>query len=156
MGAGMTPEALDALTPEERRQVYGMLRLRVEVAADGAMVARGIPSEDWRPAGSDGFCENGLASTAAKRGPATVKRRQARYKLALDRVRPDLQGLRFALVPWGKVSACPDLRRMGERGVGAPPAPSLRLSKHRPSVKKSSIWSRKKSPNLGMCSDALP
>jgi hypothetical protein len=66
--------------------VYGMLRLKVEVAADGTMVARGIPSEDWRPAGSDGFCENGLASTAAKRGPATVKRRQARYKLALDRV----------------------------------------------------------------------
>jgi hypothetical protein len=37
--AKMTPEALDALTPEERRQVYGMLRLRVEVAADGTMVA---------------------------------------------------------------------------------------------------------------------
>ena len=39
--AQMTPEALDALTPEERRQVYGMLRLRAEVAADGTMVARG-------------------------------------------------------------------------------------------------------------------
>jgi hypothetical protein len=124
MGAGMTPEALDALTPEERRQVYGMLRLRVEVAADGAIVARGIPSEDWRPAGSDGFCENGLASTAAKRGPATVKRRQARYKLALDRVRPDLQGLRFALVPWGKVSACPDLRtEWGSVGLALPLPP---------------------------------
>jgi len=60
--AEMTPQALDALTPEERRQVYGMLRLRVEVAADGTMVARGILSEHWRPAGSDEFCENGLAS----------------------------------------------------------------------------------------------
>jgi site-specific DNA recombinase len=60
--AKMTPEALDALTPEERRQVYGMLRLRVEVAADGTMVARGILSENCRPAGSDGLCENGLAS----------------------------------------------------------------------------------------------
>ena len=60
--AEMTPEALDALTPEERRQVYGMLRLRVEVAAAGTMVARGILSEDWRPASSDGFCEHGLAS----------------------------------------------------------------------------------------------
>ena len=37
--AEMTPEGLDALTPEERRQVYGMLRLRVEVAADGTMEA---------------------------------------------------------------------------------------------------------------------
>ena len=35
----------------------------------------------------------------------------------------DLQGLRFALVLRGKVSACPALRRMGERGVGAPPPP---------------------------------
>ena len=60
--AKMAPEALDALTPEERRQVYGMLRLRVEVAADGKMVARGILSEDWRPADTDEFCENGLAS----------------------------------------------------------------------------------------------
>jgi hypothetical protein len=60
--AEMTPEALDALTPEERRQVYGMLRLRVEVAADGTMEAQGILSENWRPAGSVGLCEHGLAS----------------------------------------------------------------------------------------------
>jgi hypothetical protein len=44
------------------------------------------------------------------------------------------------------------LRRMGERQTYAPPSPSLRLSKHSPSMKKSSIWSRKKSPILGMCS----
>jgi hypothetical protein len=67
--AKMTPEALDALTPEERRQVYGMLRLRVEVAADGKMVARGILSENFcvhdkngGPASEEGFCEHGLAS----------------------------------------------------------------------------------------------
>src|SRR5215207_7633472 len=59
--AEMTPEALDALTPEKRRQVYGMLRLRAEVAADGTMEAQGILRENWRPAGSDGLCENGLA-----------------------------------------------------------------------------------------------
>jgi hypothetical protein len=53
--AEMTPEALDALTPEERRQVYGMLRLRVEVAVDGTMEAQDILSEDWRPARSDGL-----------------------------------------------------------------------------------------------------
>jgi hypothetical protein len=63
--AEMTPEGLDALTPEERRQVYGMLRLRVEVAADGTMEAQGILSEDWRPACSDGLCGNGLASQHA-------------------------------------------------------------------------------------------
>ena len=63
--AEMTPEGLDALTPEERRQVYGMLRLRVEVAADGTMEAQGILSEDWWPARSDGLSGNGLASQGA-------------------------------------------------------------------------------------------
>jgi len=67
--AEMTPGALDALTPEERRQVYGMLHLRVEVAADGTMVARGIlrenirvKYENGRPVSEEGLCENGLAS----------------------------------------------------------------------------------------------
>jgi hypothetical protein len=63
--AEMTPEGLDALTPVERRQVYGMLRLKVEVATDGTMEAQGILSEDWRPARSDGLCGNGLASRHA-------------------------------------------------------------------------------------------
>ena len=39
----MVPETLDAFAPEERRQVYGMLRLKV--AADGSVEARGILSE---------------------------------------------------------------------------------------------------------------
>jgi hypothetical protein len=60
-----TPVALDTLTPEEHRQVYGMLRLRVDVAADGTMEAQGILREDWRPAGTDGLCEKGLASPQA-------------------------------------------------------------------------------------------
>jgi site-specific DNA recombinase len=67
--AEMTPEALDALTPEERRRVYGMLRLRVEVAADGTMEAHGILSENIRVKDENGcleskiaLCENGLAS----------------------------------------------------------------------------------------------
>ena len=66
--AEMTPEALDALTPEEHRQVYGMLRLRVEVFADGRMEARGILSENLRvlyengrQVDEEGFCDNGLA-----------------------------------------------------------------------------------------------
>jgi hypothetical protein len=67
--AQMTPEALDALTPEERRQVYGMLRLRVEVAADGTMQAQGILSENisvqdenGSPVSEGVFCEHGLVS----------------------------------------------------------------------------------------------
>ncbi|HWS80272.1 MAG TPA: recombinase zinc beta ribbon domain-containing protein, partial [Rubrobacter sp.] len=67
--AQLTPEALDALTPEERRQVYGMLRLRVEVAADGTMEAQGIlrdnvrvQDENGRSASEGMFCEHGLVS----------------------------------------------------------------------------------------------
>ena len=69
----ITPEALDALTPEERRQVYGMLRLRVEVAADGTMEAHGILSENIRVNDKNGcleskiaLCENGLAPRRPK------------------------------------------------------------------------------------------
>jgi hypothetical protein len=67
--ARMVPEALDALTPTERRRVYGMLRLRVEVAADGSMEVRGILSENLcvlyenkQVNCEEGLCENGLAS----------------------------------------------------------------------------------------------
>jgi chaperonin cofactor prefoldin len=40
--AGMTPAALDALEPEERHQVYKMLRLTVEVYADGSLEVSGV------------------------------------------------------------------------------------------------------------------
>jgi len=67
--AEITPEGLDALTSEKRRQVYGMLRLRIEVAADGTMEAQGILSENvcvqhenGHSASEEGLCENGLAS----------------------------------------------------------------------------------------------
>jgi site-specific DNA recombinase len=66
--AQMAPEALDDLTAEERRQVYGMLRLRVEVDADGSMEVRGILSENVRVlyengrlVSDEGLCESGLA-----------------------------------------------------------------------------------------------
>jgi hypothetical protein len=43
--------------------------------------------------------------------------------------------------------------RMGDRQTDNPPFPLTRLvSKHKLSVRKSDIWSRKKSPILGMCS----
>ena len=65
--ARLAPEALDSLTPQERRQVYTTLRLKVEVFGDGRMEARGILSENvrvlhenGRPVGEDCLCENGL------------------------------------------------------------------------------------------------
>jgi site-specific DNA recombinase len=73
--AEMAPEALDALTGEERRQVYAMLRLKVDVAADGGMEVRGILSENvrvlyenGRPVGGECLCENGLASACTTCG----------------------------------------------------------------------------------------
>jgi hypothetical protein len=41
-------------TPEERRQIYGMLRLEVQVDADGSMEARGVLSNDLAGAGKRG------------------------------------------------------------------------------------------------------
>ena len=79
----MAPEALDALTPEERRQVYGMLRFKVEVYADGCMVARGILSEDvcdlhvnGHANGDERFCENDLVSPSKTCGSARIRSRQ--------------------------------------------------------------------------------
>jgi site-specific DNA recombinase len=64
--ASMMPEALDNLAPEERRQVYGMLRLKVEVAADGSIEARGVLSETLQVLYENGqvLCENGFASAS--------------------------------------------------------------------------------------------
>ena len=43
--AGAMPEELEKLTPEERRRVYGMLRLEVLAQPDGTLEARGILDE---------------------------------------------------------------------------------------------------------------
>ena len=40
--ASMTPAALDALSPEERHQVYKMLRLTVEISPDGSLAVSGV------------------------------------------------------------------------------------------------------------------
>jgi hypothetical protein len=60
----MMPEALDALAPGERCQAYGMLRLKVEVSADGGMQARGVLSAGLPVPSNDGepLCEYGLTS----------------------------------------------------------------------------------------------
>jgi site-specific DNA recombinase len=44
--ANLVPEALDSLTPDERQQVYRMLRLRVMAHPDGTLEASGVPASD--------------------------------------------------------------------------------------------------------------
>ena len=79
--SAMVPAGLDALNPDERRRVYGMLRLKVEVAPDGAMHARGVLSEPLDAAREDGASlrENGLASSSTIwfRPGASVRQRPA-------------------------------------------------------------------------------
>ena len=43
---GMVPEALDALTPEERHALYQMLRLRVVADPEGCIEVQGVLSEN--------------------------------------------------------------------------------------------------------------
>ena len=43
----MTPDALDTLEPEERHQVYKMLRLTVEVCADGSLEVSGVLGDSF-------------------------------------------------------------------------------------------------------------
>ncbi len=38
----MTPAALDALSPEERHQIYKMLRITVEVSPEGSLNVTGV------------------------------------------------------------------------------------------------------------------
>jgi CRISPR-associated endonuclease/helicase Cas3 len=45
--ARMTPAALDALSPEERHQVYKMLRLAVEISPDGSLDCSGVLEDSF-------------------------------------------------------------------------------------------------------------
>ncbi len=56
--AELVPEQLDALTSDERRQVYGMLRLRWEAGADGTLEGRGLLSENLGVLRGRGLCED--------------------------------------------------------------------------------------------------
>jgi hypothetical protein len=62
--AAMMPDALDSFAPEARYQIYGMLRLKVEVSGDGTMRAQGVLSERLHMPDGEGehLCENGVAS----------------------------------------------------------------------------------------------
>ncbi len=44
--SALTPEALDALSPEERRKVYVILNLTVEALADGSLKISGAFGEE--------------------------------------------------------------------------------------------------------------
>jgi hypothetical protein len=50
--AGMVPEALDALTSQERRRIYKMLRLKVLLHADGSTEITGMFGEPVEASGS--------------------------------------------------------------------------------------------------------
>jgi len=52
--AALVPEALDALSPEERRKVYVILNLIVEPLADGSLKISGAFGEEpvWETAGT--------------------------------------------------------------------------------------------------------
>ena len=60
--AGMMPDALDSLAPEDRARVYAMLRLKVEILAEGTMQARGILGDELNLLRRDGerLCETEL------------------------------------------------------------------------------------------------
>src|SRR5215210_9330597 len=61
--AGVVPEKLERLSPEKRRQIYGMLRLEVLARPDGTLEARGVLLEGLRIGPEDGraVCELDLA-----------------------------------------------------------------------------------------------
>src|ERR671912_363263 len=53
--ARMTPDALDALEPEERHQVYKMLRITVEVCADGSLEVSGVLGDSFVSGNQDEY-----------------------------------------------------------------------------------------------------
>jgi hypothetical protein len=57
------PEELGKLKPEERRRVYGLLRLEVSALPDGTLEARGILGESLQVGSENGraVCEPELA-----------------------------------------------------------------------------------------------
>ena len=90
-------------------------------------------------------CCNFLATPSVLGAPASLigsEFSQSTWLRPFDPPRPDTA--RLPLHETSQNGGAPNLRS---------PSPSLQLSKYKPSVKKSSIWARKKSPILGMCSE---
>ena len=66
--AGAVPERLERLGPEERRRIYGRLRLELWARSDGTLEARGVLLEGLRADPEDGrvVCETTPASSPRK------------------------------------------------------------------------------------------
>ena len=77
--SAMVPAGLDALDPDERMRVYGMMRLRIEIDPNGTMEARGVLGGPLGVAGEDGtqLRENGLAPPPrpSRKGPRPARAR---------------------------------------------------------------------------------
>ena len=73
--AALAPEVLDSLTPEERHQLYKILRLKACVNQDGSVKVSGVFGDSF------GVCESGLAPpyTSSQKSMASGKRRPASY-----------------------------------------------------------------------------
>jgi len=77
--ANMTPAALDALSPEERHQIYKMLRITVEVSPDGSLNVTGVlgdsfvsEHQDERGRGTQDLSENETETRSRNRGHRRV------------------------------------------------------------------------------------
>jgi hypothetical protein len=90
-------------------------------------------------------CCNFLATPSVLGAPASLigsEFSQSTWLRPFDPPRPDTA--RLPLHETSQNGGAPNLRS---------PSPSLQLSKYKPSVKKSSIWARKKCLIWGMCSE---
>jgi len=81
----MTPEALETLRPEERHHLYKMLRLEVQVCADGSVEVNGAFGE---PVGLDTLgsvkASRDLSSRSANSKTAVSLRSATRVRESLD------------------------------------------------------------------------
>jgi site-specific DNA recombinase len=73
--AALTPEALDALTAEERHQLYKILKLKASAGQDGSVKISGVFGDSF------GICKSELAPpyTSSQKSMASGKRRPASY-----------------------------------------------------------------------------
>src|SRR5829696_4670013 len=78
--AGALPEELERLKPEERRRVYGMLRLEVSARPDEALEARGILGENLLVGSENGraVCDPELALSCVE--DWRIQRNKLRYR----------------------------------------------------------------------------
>ena len=100
--ARMTPAALDGLEPEERHQVYKMLRLTVEVCADGSLEVSGVLGDSFVSGDQDeGVLLAHYQVDLSAPGPVVALDERV---VVLDQVP---QGEVFTPCPWWFVSQSP-------------------------------------------------